>query len=93
VLSAIADQRDHLNSAEGRCTLFPTQPRLSLVDAGGNIVDRESSLMVTANVKPSMAHNSAVIIDTSYNEIPSVTKVRLRQVLRMMMEQFMAQAV
>jgi hypothetical protein len=85
--TTIANQRDRWNSTEGSSTPFPTQPKLALVDAGGNIVDRESSLMVTAHVTPSMAHNSMVIINTS------VTKVGLREVLKMTMERFMAQAV
>jgi hypothetical protein len=55
---------------------FPTQPKLALVDAGGNIVVGDSSSMVTAHVTPSMAHNSMVIIDTSNDAIPIVTEVR-----------------
>lgn len=52
---------------------FSTQPKLALVDAGGNIVVGDSSSMVTAHVTPSMAHNSMVIIDTSNDAIPIVT--------------------
>lgn len=55
---------------------FPTQPKLALMDAGGNIVVGDSSSMVAAHVTPSISHNSILIIDTSNDAIPSVTEVR-----------------
>ena len=52
---------------------FPIQPKIALLDAGGNIVVGDSSSTVTAHVTPSLAHNSRVIIDTSNDAVPSVT--------------------
>jgi len=55
---------------------FPIQPKVALVDAGGNTVIDDSSSIVTAHVTPSLAYNSRVIIDTTNDDIPTVTEVR-----------------
>ena len=61
---------------------FPIQPKVALLDAGGNIVVGDSSSTVTAHVTPSLAHNSRVIIDTSNDAIPSVTEVVFAQSIK-----------
>lgn len=54
---------------------FISQPRLALVDAGGNLLVDDSSTVVTALLVPSLAHNSHIIIDTSSSPIPQIVKV------------------
>ena len=55
---------------------FPIQPKVALVDAGGNTVIGDSTSIVTASVTPSLAYNSQVIIDTTNDDVPTVTEVR-----------------
>ncbi|KAL7554992.1 hypothetical protein ACHAWF_018570 [Thalassiosira exigua] len=54
---------------------FPVQPKVALLDAGGNVVLGDSTSAVTAHVTPSLAHGSRVIIDTSNDPVPTVAEV------------------
>ena len=54
---------------------FPIQPKVALLDAGGNVVVGDSTSVITAHVSTSLAHNSRVIIDTSNDAIPSIMEV------------------
>ncbi|KAL9183325.1 hypothetical protein ACHAXT_005112 [Thalassiosira profunda] len=58
---------------------FPVQPKVALLDAGGNVVVADSTSVVTAHVTPSLARESRVIIDTSNDAVPSVAGVRFAQ--------------
>jgi hypothetical protein len=54
---------------------FLLQPKLALVDAGGNVLVDESSTFVSALLTPSLAHSSHIVIDTSSGPIPQIVKV------------------
>ena len=58
---------------------FAIQPKVALIDAGGNVVVGDSSSTVTAHVTPSLAYNSRVVIDTSNDDIPHVIEVVFAQ--------------
>ena len=55
---------------------FPIQPKVALVDAGGNTVIGDSTSIVIAHLTPSLAYNSRVIIDTTNDDVPTVSEVR-----------------
>lgn len=54
---------------------FPIQPKVALVDAGGNVVTEDSTTTVTAHITPSLSQTSHVIVDTSNDAIPVVETV------------------
>lgn len=51
---------------------FLIQPKVALVDAGGNVVSYDSSSMVTAHLTPSLTYDSKVIINTVNDATPSI---------------------
>lgn len=61
---------------------FPIQPKVALLDAGGNVVVGDSVSTVSAHVTSSLAHSSRVIIDTSGDAIPSVANVIFAQSIK-----------
>mmetsp|Transcript_9659 Transcript_9659/g.20406 ORF Transcript_9659/g.20406 Transcript_9659/m.20406 type:complete len:534 (+) Transcript_9659:665-2266(+) len=61
---------------------FSVQPKVALLDAGGNVVVGDSASTVTAHVTPSLAHDSRVIIDTSNDAVPSVIQVVFAQSIK-----------
>jgi len=61
---------------------FPIQPKVALVDAGGNTVIGDSTSIVTAHVTPCLAYNSRVIIDTTNDDVPTVTEVRFAKYIQ-----------
>lgn len=54
---------------------FYTQPKLALLDMGGNIVVGDSKSIVSAHVTPSLARNSRVVVSTIRDQIPSIVQV------------------
>jgi len=55
---------------------FPRQPRVGLVDAGGNVILNDSSTVVHAYVTPSLAYSSHVVIDTSGGNVPHILSLK-----------------
>lgn len=51
---------------------FIVQPKVALVDAGGNVIVNDSATKVLAYLTPSLAHNSEIIIDTKEGELPCI---------------------
>ena len=54
---------------------FINQPVIALVDAGGNIVTRESAASITAEVTPSISHSSYIIVDTTNDDVPGIDHI------------------
>lgn len=62
---------------------FPVQPKLGLLDAGGNVVLGDSETLVHAFMTPSLGHSSQLIVDTDNSSVPkcSVTSVEFSHVI------------
>ena len=56
---------------------FKTQPKLALVDAGGNTLSDISGVDVDVTVVQSLSQTSDIVIDTKLDPVPSVTSIRL----------------
>ena len=54
---------------------FLVQPKVALVDAGGNVVVSDSTSIVTAHLTPSLLFDSNVIVDTANDAVPSIVLV------------------
>ena len=54
---------------------FLFQPKVGLIDAGGNIVVHDSSTVVTAEVTPSISYSSFIVVDTSNDPVPDIARV------------------
>lgn len=61
---------------------FATQPKLALLDLGGNIVVGDSESIVTAHVTPSISQNSRVVINTANDDIPIIIQVAFAPSIR-----------
>ena len=62
---------------------FLSQPRIGLVDAGGNIVSTDSTTTsVQAYVTPSLAVSSQIVIDTTQDPVPMVLSVDYIEAIR-----------
>lgn len=61
---------------------FLIQPKVALVDAGGNVISSDSSSIVTAHLTPSLAFDSKVMIDTSNDATPSIILAEFAQSLK-----------
>jgi hypothetical protein len=55
---------------------FIEQPMLTLLDAGGNIVEETSADTVNATLVPSLSRSSEIIIDTEKDDVPRVIAVQ-----------------
>ena len=55
---------------------FPVQPKIGLIDVGGNVLLDDSSTFVHAYLTPSLAHASHLVIDTTHSGIPEVLSVK-----------------
>ena len=55
---------------------FQIQPRLHLVDSGGNIIKDDSSTKINAFIVPSLAQTSQIVIDTTKDPIPIIQSIR-----------------
>eukprot|EP00984_Skeletonema_dohrnii_P016875 scaffold7561_cov227-Skeletonema_dohrnii-CCMP3373.AAC.8 len=58
---------------------FHIQPKVALVDAGGNVVSSDSTSVVTAHLTPSLAYDSKVIINTANDATPSIILAEFAQ--------------
>ena len=54
---------------------FPVQPKIALADAGGNVVVSDSAAIATAELTPSISYSSHIIVDTSNDAVPGVSRV------------------
>lgn len=54
---------------------FAIQPKIAIVDAGGNVVVEDLSTLVTAEMTPSISHSSYIIVDTTNDPSPSIESV------------------
>lgn len=61
---------------------FLIQPKVAIVDAGGNVVSSDSSSIVTAHLTPSLATESKVIINTSNDASPSIILTEFAQSIK-----------
>lgn len=61
---------------------FLVQPKVAIVDAGGNVVSSDSSSVVTAHLTPSLATESNVIINTSNDARPSIIRTEFAQSIK-----------
>ena len=55
---------------------FLVQPKVALVDAGGNILIDKSDTYVHAYIARSLSQTSDIVIDTSKDSIPSIYSVQ-----------------
>ena len=61
---------------------FIPQPKLELVDAGGNIVKNDSETLVSVTLVPSLSQTSDIVIDTSQDPLPTLVSLKFhREVL------------
>lgn len=58
---------------------FLQQPIVRLVDAGGNTVERENCGTLDAILIPSLSLGSAIMIDTSNDDVPHIDSVQYEQ--------------
>jgi len=54
---------------------YLVQPKVALVDAGGNILTHDSTTTMNASVVPSLSQNADIIIDTTGDPAPFVVSV------------------
>ena len=54
---------------------FIVQPKIAIVDAGGNVIINDSTTEVVAFITPSLAYNSEIIIDTKDDALPCIVSV------------------
>ena len=62
----------------GHYPIIP-QPKVQLVDAGGNIVTNDSETEVIVTLVQSLSQNSNIVIDTSNDPLPEMVSVRFHQ--------------
>uniref|UniRef100_A0A7S4JS32 Calx-beta domain-containing protein n=1 Tax=Odontella aurita TaxID=265563 RepID=A0A7S4JS32_9STRA len=55
---------------------IPVQPKIGLVDAGGNVVKEDSASVVRAFLTPSLAVSTQIVIDTSNGSIPHILSLK-----------------
>ena len=55
---------------------FTVQPKVALVDAGGNTLSHVSDLDISAVVTESLSQTSDIIVDTRLDDVPIVTSVQ-----------------
>jgi hypothetical protein len=61
---------------------FLIQPKVALVDAGGNVISSDSTSIVTAHLTPSLAFESKVIINTANDATPSIILAEFAQSIK-----------
>ncbi len=61
---------------------FLIQPKVAIVDAGGNVVSSDSSSIITAHLTPSLATESKVIINTANDATPTVILAEFAQSIK-----------
>jgi hypothetical protein len=54
---------------------FSRQPKIALVDKGGNVVVGDSTNVVTATVVPSLSYSTHIIVDTTDDPTPVIDRV------------------
>jgi len=57
---------------------FKKQPKLRLIDRGGNILIHDSFTKVNAFLVPSLAHSSSLIIETREDPIPFIKTIKFK---------------
>lgn len=55
------------------------QPKVELVDAGGNIVKNDSETLVSATLVPSLSQTSNIVIDTSQDPLPKLVSLKFHK--------------
>ena len=58
---------------------FHQQPKITMVDSGGNIIQSDSITEIRAYTVTSLAQNSDIIVDTSTDPIPRIISVQFHE--------------
>lgn len=58
---------------------FKVQPKVALVDAGGNTLTDVSDIDIDVTVVPSLSQTSEIVIDTSLDAGPAITSIELHE--------------
>ena len=58
---------------------FRIQPKIALVDAGGNTISEASGLVVETVVVESLSQTSQIVIDTRDDQVPSISSIYFHQ--------------